>query len=173
MENNNLSASELPSIKELVYDTCNFEFSNLIIESESVEYQACSFKLNSFEIIHRFSKITPTKIGQFVTIWKRNSKGITAPFDVSDDFDFIIITSKSGENLGQFVFPKSILLEKGIISNTDTSGKRGIRVYPPWDVPTSKQAEKTQSWQTKYFYSINNDAFDIELMKKLFNKTSL
>jgi hypothetical protein len=168
MENNNLSASELPSIKELVYDTCNFEFSNLIIESESVEYQACSFKLNSFEIIHRFSKITPTKIGQFVTIWKRNDKGITAPFDVSDNFDFIVITSKSGENFGQFVFPKSVLLEKGIISNNNTSGKRGIRVYPPWDVPTSKQAEKTQLWQIKYFYSITEKSLDIEFVKKLF-----
>ena len=165
--------SELLQVKELVYDKCNFEFSNLVIDSESAEYQACSFKLNSFQIIHRLSKITPTKIGQFVTIWKRNNEGITAPFDVSDNFDFIVITSKSDKNLGQFVFPKSVLLEKGIISNNNTSGKRGIRVYPPWDIPTSKQAEKTQLWQTKYFYSINKDAFDIELVKKLFTKTIL
>lgn len=173
MKNNNLPASELLAIKELVYDNCNFEFSNLVIDSESAEYQACSFQLNSIEFIHRFSKITPTKTGQFVTIWKRNDKGITVPFDVSANFDFIVITSKSGENFGQFVFPKSVLLEKGIISKNNTSGKRGIRVYPPWDVPTSKQAEKTQLWQTKYFYSINKDAFDIELVKKLFTKTNL
>ena len=146
-----------------VYHICNFELSNLAIDAESLEYQACSFKLNSSKIIHRLSKITPTKVGQFVTIWKRNDKGITAPFDVSDNFDFIIITSKSGENFGQFVFPKSVLSEKGMISNNNISGKRGIRVYPPWDIPTSKQAEKTQSWQTKYFYSINN----IELLKRL------
>jgi hypothetical protein len=169
MKGNNLLNPELLHVKELVYDKCNFEFSNLIIDSESSAYQACSFKLNSFQIIHRLSKITPTKIGQFVTIWKRNNKGITAPFDVLDNFDFIIITLKSEGNLGQFVFPKSVLLEKGIISNNNNSGKRGIRIYPPWDVPTSKQAEKTQLWQTKYFYSINNDSFDIELMKKLFN----
>jgi hypothetical protein len=168
MKGNNLLNSELLQVKELVFDRCNFEFSNLIIDSESAEYQACSFQLNSFQIIHRLSKITPTKIGQFVAIWKRNDKGITAPFDASDNFDFILITSKSGENLGQFVFPKSVLLEKGIISNNNTSGKRGIRVYPPWDVPTSKQAEKTQLWQTKYFYSINNDSFYIDLVKRLF-----
>jgi hypothetical protein len=165
--------SELLQVKELVYDNCNFEFSNLVVDSESEEYQACSFKLNSFQVIHRLSKITPTKIGQFVTIWKRNNKGITAPFDVSDNFDFIVITSKSDKNLGQFVFPKAVLLEKGIFSNNNTSGKRGIRVYPTWDIPTSKQAEKTQLWQTKYFYSINKDTFDIELVKKLFTKTSL
>ena len=160
--------SELLQVKELVYDKYNFEFSNLIIDSESEEYQACSFKLNLFQVIYRLSKITPTKIGQFVTIWKRNDKGITAPFDCSDNFDFIIITSKSDKNLGQFVFPKAVLLEKGIISINNTSGKRGIRVYPPWDIPTSKLAEKTQLWQKKYFYSINKDAFDIELVKRLF-----
>ena len=165
--------SELLQVKELVYDKCNFEFSNLVIDSESEEYQACSFQLNSIEFIHRFSKITPTKFGQFVTIWKRNNKGITAPFDVLDNFDFIVITSKSDKNLGQFVFPKAVLLEKGIISKNNISGKRGIRVYPPWDIPISKQAEKTQLWQTKYFYSINKDTFDIELVKKLFTKTSL
>lgn len=168
METNKQLISELLQVKELVYDTCNFEFSNLVIDSESVEYQACVFKLNSFEIIHRLSKITPTKIGQFVTIWKRNDKGITVSLDHSDNFDFIIITSKSDKNIGQFVFPKSVLLEKGIISNNNTSGKRGIRVYPPWDIPTSKQAEKTQLWQTKYFYSINKDSFNIEFVKKLF-----
>lgn len=173
MKNNNLPASALLSIKELVYDKCNYEFSNLVIDSESAEYQACSFQLNSFEFIHRFSKITPTKIGQFVTIWKRNSRGITAPFDVLDNFDFIVITSKSDENLGQFVFPKSVLLAKGIISNNNTSGKRGIRVYPPWDIPKSKQAEKMQLWQLKYFYSITEKSFDIKLVKKLLTKTSL
>ena len=117
--------------------------------------------------------MTFSNIPKTITIWKRNNEGITAPFDVSDNFDFIVITSKSDKNLGQFVFPKSVLLEKGIISNNNTSGKRGIRVYPPWDIPTSKQAEKTQLWQTKYFYSINKDAFDIELVKKLFTKTIL
>lgn len=172
MIENNIFSTELLQVKELVFDRCDFEFSNLVIDSESTEYQSCSFKLNSFQIIHRYSKITPTKIGQFVTIWKRNDNGITAPFDVSDYFDFIIITSKSGEDFGQFVFPKSVLLEKGIISDSNKSGKRGFRVYPPWDIPTSKQAEKTQNWQTKYFYSINNASFDIELVKSLLDDNS-
>ena len=167
MVKSNSIYSELLQVKELVYDKCDFEMTGLIYEPESLEYQACSFKLNSSQIIHRLSKITPTKIGQFVTIWKRNRKGITAPFDFSDNFDFIIITSKSEENLGQFVFPKSVLLEKGIITNNNNSGKRGIRVYPPWDIPTNKQAIKTQNWQTKYFYSIN-DSLNIDLVKKLF-----
>ena len=84
-----------------------------------------------------------------MTIWKRNNHGITIPFDISDDLDFIIIGAKRENDLGQFIFPKSILAEKGIISTDNKEGKRGIRIYPPWDDVTNKQAEKTQIWQTK------------------------
>jgi hypothetical protein len=39
------------------------------------------------------------------------------------------------------------LADKGIITKNGKEGKRGIRVYPPWDIATNKQAEKTQRWQ--------------------------
>ena len=163
--------SDLKIAKELVYDKCGFELTNLKLNSESVEYGACSFELDGQRIEHRVSKITPTKTGQFVTIWKRNKNGVTEPFDILDDIDFIIITSKSGNNFGQFIFPKSILADKGIITKNGKAGKRGIRVYPPWDIATSKQAEKTQNWQTKYFLTIkNHNSTDFNLAKKLFAK---
>jgi hypothetical protein len=161
--------SDLKAVKELVYDKCGFDLSNLKQNLESVEYGACSFKLNGKTIQYRVSKITPKKTGQFVAIWKRNKNGITEPFDISDDLDFIIIISKSGDNFGQFVFPKSVLADKGIITRNGKEGKRGIRVYPPWDITTNKQADKTQSWQTKYFLTIkNHNSTDLELTKRLF-----
>ena len=146
----------LKIIKEFYYKH-GFELADLIIHPESTEYEACSFKLHGKSIEYRTSKITPTKTGQFVTIWKRNKDGITEPFDFSDNFDFFIITSKSENKLGQFIFPKNLLVEKGIISQKSKGGKRGIRVYPPWDKVTNKQAEKTQSWQVKYFVSTDDD----------------
>ncbi len=165
--------SDLKFAKELVYDKCSFDLTNLKQNLESVEYGACSFELNGKSIQYRVSKITPTKIGQFVTIWKRNKDGITEPFDISDDIDFIIITSKSGDKFGQFIFPKSVLADNGIITRNGKEGKRGIRVYPPWDVVTSKQAETTQNWQTKYFLTIKKDnTIDLDWTKKLFTKTS-
>jgi hypothetical protein len=164
--------SDLKVVKELVYDKCGFDLTNLKQNLESVEYGACSFKLNGKTIQYRVSKITPTKTGQFVTIWKRNKDGITEPFDILDDIDFIIITSKSGDNFGQFIFPKSVLADNGIITRNGKEGKRGIRVYPPWDITTNRQAIKTQSWQTKYFLTIKNDnSTDLDLTKKLFAKT--
>lgn len=160
--------SDLKMAKELVYDPSGLVLTEPKLNSESAEYGACSFKLNGKIILHRVSKITPTKTGQFVTIWKRNKDGITEPFDISDPFDFIIITSKSGDYFGQFMFPKSVLADKGIITNKGKNGKRGIRVYPPWDITTNKQAQKTQSWQTKYFLTITKDHLtDLTLIKNL------
>ncbi len=165
--------STIKLLQELVYNKCGFVLKNLKLHPESVEYSACTFELNGLKIEHRISKITPTKTGQFVTIWKRNKNGITEPFDVLDDFDFVIITSKSSDNFGQFIFSKSVLANKGIISQNGKEGKRGIRVYPSWDTVTNKQAEKTQSWQTKYFFEIKNDnRTDLDLFEKLFNKTT-
>ena len=138
------------------------------MESESQEYLACTFELKGLKIKHRLSKITPTKTGQFVTIWKRNDAGVTAPFDDHDDFDLVIITAKSEDRLGQFIFPKAILVQHKIITKNGIEGKRGIRVYPPWDTTINKQAEKTQQWQAPYFLrASSNGEIDLALAKKL------
>ena len=165
--------SDLKMVIELVYNKCGFDLTNLKQNSESIEYGACSFTLNGRLILQRISKITPTKSGQFVTIWKRNKEGITVPFDNSDNFDFLIITARNNDHFGQFIFPKSVLVEKGIISKGNKVGKRGMRVYPTWDSATSDQAKRTQAWQTKYFMIIkSNNSTDLELTKKLLALTN-
>lgn len=164
-----MTDSALKTVKELLYDKCDFSFTNLKFNKESLEYGACSFELNGKIVEYRDSKITPTKTGQFVTIWKRNCHGVTAPFDISDGIDFVVITSKSGESIGQFIFPMSVLAQKGIVSQNGKGGKRGIRVYPSWDKVTNKQAEKIQNWQTKYFVLLDQNQTDTDLTKKLFN----
>jgi hypothetical protein len=171
MTSENALYSDLRIVKELLYDKCNLRLTSINICSESIEYSACSFYLEGKKIEYRASKITPTKTGQFVTIWKRNKNGVTKPFDIFDDLDFIVITSISGKRIGQFIFPKSILAEKGIITQNNKDGKRGIRVYPIWDKATNKQAEKTQNWQINYFVEIKSDnKTDLNFAKKLFNK---
>jgi hypothetical protein len=164
--------NQIPSILRtafsLVYSLLDYQINNLQIESESREYEACTFELNGLKIKHRLSKITPTKTGQFVTIWKRNEAGITTPFNDQDEFDLLIISTNSVDRSGQFIFPKDILIQHKIITKNGIEGKRGIRVYPPWDIVTNKQAEKTQQWQASYFLQIDvNENIDLARAKKL------
>ncbi len=161
---------DLHELNNLVYVPCNFEVRDLHIENKNQEYGACSYKINNKFIHFRVSKITPAKIGQFVTIWKRNSENITEPFHIADNLDFIVITTRNNDNFGVFIFPKSILVEKEIISTNNKEGKRGIRVYAAWDIVESKQAKETQSWQTKYFLAIkHHDLTDLNFAKSLFD----
>jgi hypothetical protein len=161
--------AELHFAFSTVYNACKTNISDFRLDVESVAYKACQFKLNERQIQFRVSKITPTKIGQFVSIWKRNQAGITAPFDATDDLDYIIITAKNRSGFGQFIFPKSILIQKGVISSGNTAGKRGIRVYPPWDLAENKQAIAAQRWQLQYFFTISKGSEEeLAHFKKLF-----
>lgn len=139
------------TFKKSFYDAHDIVISTFQKEKESQEYAACRFEIDGLKIIGRNAKITPKKIGQFVTVWKRSLDGITQPFHETDEFDFLIINVRKENQLGQFVFPKAILVEKGIITSIKKEGKRGFRVYPVWDEPTSSQAIKSQKWQLKHF----------------------
>ncbi len=154
-----------------IYNKCGFEITHIKAEQESAKYGAFTFRSDGMSIKYRVAKTTPTKTGQFVTIWKRNEDGLIVPFDISDDLDLIIISTRNGKNCGQFIFPKYVLFEKGIISGNDKEGKRGIRVYPPWDKTLNKQAQKTQQWQLEYFLEISNEnLIDLSRAIKLFNR---
>ena len=161
------SNNELNKIIKEIYKKCALEISDFQIEKESAEYDACQFNLNDLKIISRTAKITPKKAGQFVTFWKREINQPIAPFDETDAFDFFVVNIQNENRIGQFVFPKSILIQKGIISTSKKEGKRAFRVYPPWDVTTSKQALQSQKWQMDYFYEIT-DHIDLKKVITLY-----
>ena len=138
-------------------------------EAESKDYKACRFELNGKKIISRYSKITPKKVGQFVTCWKRDSKNETTPFEDSDVFDFLVVSVFTETKKGQFIFPKSALLKHKIISSQTSNGKRGFRVYAPWELITNKQAKKTQLWQSAFFVNFTETTATNKL-KKLFQE---
>ncbi|MCD9024242.1 MepB family protein [Cohnella silvisoli] len=146
--------SDLLATKDLVYNPCRFDCSRPLLEEQNAEYGAYVFNLDGLSIRFRVAKITPTKIGQFVTLWERIGDGPIQPYDVSDPADFFVISTRKGSNFGQFIFPKAVLYDHDIVSNQGKGGKRAMRVYPPWDNPTSRQAQKTQIWQLEYFLDI-------------------
>lgn len=137
--------------QKYIYQPNGLELKDFQPETESQDYEACSFLLNDKRIRFRQAKITPTKIGQFVTIWKRVGKSPIMPYDMADPVDLFVISVRHGDQIGQFVFPKDVLRKHGYVSEQGSGGKRAMRVYPPWDVTDSPQAKRTQAWQLKYF----------------------
>lgn len=148
----------LVAAQKLAYEPQGFICKNIEQEAESQEYGACGFEMNGHNIKFRVTKITPTKIGQFVTFWKRIGSGPIMPYDMADAFDLLVVSVRTTNHFGQFVFPKAVLCEKGFVSKAGKGGKRAMRVYPPWDVTDSKQAQKTQAWQVQYFFDMSSDA---------------
>lgn len=160
---------DLLAAQENIYTPINLVCSKLTPETESQEYGACTFEINGKIIKFRVAKITPTKIGQFVTFWKRIGDGPITPYDINDSFDLLVVSVRDIKNFGQFVFPKNVLWQKGLISKDGIGGKRAMRVYPPWDLADNQQAKKTQAWQLLYFVEIRPTT-DSVAFKKLINE---
>ena len=151
---------DLLAAKALLYDPSGFVCSLPVPEPESAEYAACGFTLDGRSVRFRVAKTTPTKAGQFVTVWQRSEAGPIRPFDTDDGVELFVISSRDDDGFGQFVFPREVLCERGIVSRNGRGGKRGFRVYPPWVSTTSRQAGSTQAWQVKYFLRLGQDGPD-------------
>ncbi|QDL52968.1 MepB family protein [Rhodoferax aquaticus] len=132
-------------------------------EPESAEYAAHHLQINARSVRFRFAKITPTKGGQFVTLWKRSAVNPQAPaahtpiapFDASDAVDVVVVSARAGALWGLFVFPKAVLVAQGVFARAGVGGKRALRVYPAWDACPSRQAQKTQDWQLRHFIDLS------------------
>lgn len=124
-------------------------------EQESGEYGACRLHLEGRVVVFRVARTTPTKTGQFVTLWKRPAPGDSiAPLDSGDGIDLVIVSVADATRRGQFVFDQQALLRHGVMSRDGQGGKRAIRVYPPWSTPVAKDAIKTQQWQLRHFVAL-------------------
>lgn len=156
--------------QESIYEPCNLKLHDYVTENESQEYGACRFQLNDYRIVFRVAKITPTKVGQFVTIWKRIGSGPIMPFDLNDPVDFFIVSVRDQDRLGQFIFPKQVLYDKGYVSKNGNGGKRAMRVYPPWVTVDSPIAHKTKEWQINYFVLINSSAQSQKMVQAIINQ---
>ncbi|MDH6542461.1 MepB family protein [Streptomyces sp. SPB4] len=159
--------ADLLVARERVYGPCGFACSPPVPEAESAAYDACAFTLEGLAVRFRSARTTPTKAGQFVTVWKRSPGGPIAPFDVSDPVDLFVVSSRDGDGFGQFVLPVDALRRRGVVSVDGAGGKRAFRVYPPWVTTTSRQAERTQAWQLEYFLSLDG-AVDTARARELY-----
>ncbi|MCW7467915.1 MepB family protein [Leptospira kanakyensis] len=158
----------LISTKEKLFDRLGLPLTNVLLEPESDAYDACHFHVQNIKIRFRKAKITPKKIGLFVTLWKRNKLGVTEPFDNKDNTDIYLISANQKNRIGYFVFTKQILNEKGILRGK-YEGKRGFRVYPSWDKPNNKQGVETQNWQKLCFAELTEKDGKLNSIRNLFS----
>ncbi|MEU7164550.1 MepB family protein [Streptomyces morookaense] len=160
---------DLLSAKALVYEPGGFACSTPVPEPESAEYAACAFTVDGRSVRFRVARTTPTKAGQFVTVWQRSAEGPIRPFGAADGVDLFVISSRDDDGFGQFVFPRDVLVRRGIVSHDGSGGKRGFRVYPPWVTTTGRQARSTRAWQVDHFFHLGrNGPVDLTRARALY-----
>ena len=157
----------LEYLSKAIYEPNQLIVRSIEEENQNSEYAAGKFVLSTTTINKtvrlRVAKITPTKIGQFVTFWEKDENGTNQAFKYKEAPDLLVITAfKDNNTFGQFIFPKNILLKKDIFKTDSTKGKMGMRVYPSWDAPVSKTALATQHWQLNYFFYTSIETNNIE-----------
>ncbi|PEK62997.1 mep operon protein MepB [Bacillus wiedmannii] len=146
----------IQNLNNIIYKPNNLLIANLKEEKQNAEYAGYLFHLNHNSIRFRVSKITPNKIGQFVSFWEKDDNMQNQAFSYEAAPDLLVITCIDDNKLGQFIFPKEILLKEKILKTQSQKGKMAMRVYPIWDTPVSNQAKKSQMWQLQYFVDISD-----------------
>lgn len=129
---------------------------DLAIEPDNSEYGGAIS--DSAGVRLRVGKLTPRKVGLFVTVWRRAAGGSTEPLPDADGVRFLVIAVREGERFGLFVFSRAALRTHGISSANGVGGKRGFRVYPPWSATPNAQATRSQKWQGEYFLELSAPA---------------
>lgn len=161
-----------PDIVQVIaaIDRLGIECSPVTVEDDNAEYSAMLFRIGGVPVRFRVGKLTPTKVGSFVAVWRRASDGSTEPFAAEDSTAMLVVVAREGAQFGAFVFPKSALVEHGVTSVDGVGGKRGFRVYPPWSATANPQAKRTQKWQCAYFFEISDgSALEPALAQQLLN----
>lgn len=126
----------------------NIRFDN---DLYNYDYEGMNFVINQEFYCTRLGKKTPSKNGYFLALWRKNIEGQNIPYDCYSNLDYLLVIVKEGSLQGHFKFPKSVLVEKGILSNENLIGKMAFRVYAPWNKDLNISALRTQVWQIKYF----------------------
>lgn len=141
----------IPESAQQLWQTAGLAWVDAVPEPESSDYCAHTLTLGGRPAVFRVAKTTPTKVGQFVTLWQRSAQGPIRPFDMDDGVALFAIQAGSGAGLGMFMIPAHTLARHGVVSIDGKGGKRAMRVYPP-DVETiSAQARRTQKWQCEFW----------------------
>ena len=123
---------------------------NFIIHDDNIKYYGCEFEYQNKYICFRKCKVTQKKPGFFVTLWKKINN-INIPYNIYDKYHIYIFYIETKNSKGIFKFPKSVLINNGILQNNLNKGKMGFRIYAPWNNKLNNTAINTQQWQSQFY----------------------
>ena len=146
----------LKLIEKLVSNSEKHHMINLQEENQNKEYEGLTFNIAQHTFRSRLAKKTPKKKGYFVVFWEKDKDNKNQPYAFDEMSEKLIVSIIDGQLIGQFVFPKLLLLEKGILKSENDKGKMAMRVYPSWERELNPSARKTQKWQAAYFIDLSN-----------------
>ncbi|CFO17471.1 mepB family protein [Staphylococcus aureus] len=139
---------------------------DLTEEKYNQDYEALTFSFKEETYQSRLAKKTPTKAGYFVACWTKDENNCNQSYSKEAFADYLMIIVIDEELSGYFLFPRELLVEKGILTTFEHKGKMAFRVYPKWCNQLNKTAGQTQKWQCKYFLSFNDERFLVLLYSK-------
>lgn len=140
---------------------------NISAENQNNDYEAFICDVNETSIRSRRAKLTPKKAGYFVAFWEKSNVGKNQAYTYDDFPDKLIINIMDEALKGQFIFPKDILNNYGILQTNSCQGKMAMRVYPTWCKELNKTALATQKWQANYFIDMSK-SIDEDKFKQLY-----
>lgn len=131
------------------------EISDAVAEEQGSDYESGVVEIGGGSWRIRTARVTPTKLGAFVAVWRRAPGGSTEPFSSADECDGLLVFVKDGARFGAFAFTREHLVNLGIVQSSRHPGKRGFRVYPSWCESLNAQATRTQRAQAGAFADLS------------------
>lgn len=165
---NNQVHTSIQIITETFSELEDIQIDKLKTEDWNGEYGAYDCIINNQPFKARLAKKTPKKSGYFLALWKKDESNKNIPFNETDIENKLIISIQDESKIGQFVFPKKVLIEKGILQSKRHKGKMAFRIYPIWETSLNKTAKKSQAWQKQYFINLGKDVTNGELYNLYF-----
>jgi hypothetical protein len=137
-------------------------------EEQNQAYEGLTFTAANQTFRSRRVKKTPKKKGYFVALWEKDRRGQNQAYSVNSSTDKLVLTILDGHHSGQFIFPRALLIAKGIVKTETTAGKMAFRIYPPWVHDLNTSARKTQKWQLPYFCDLSTPLVDLDKLRNLY-----
>lgn len=147
--------SSVERLARWALDPAGIEY-RLTPEPDNAAYSAAILTVGDVRLRVREARVTPTKPGAFVSVWRRSPHGGAEPFPAADAVAGLLVLVADSPLAGVFHFTPEHLAALGVTSTPTTPGKRGFRVYPPWCDGLNPQASRTQRAQAAAFINLTD-----------------